>query len=1199
MNNSLDILETHRDALLLVAAGALLHNLGKVTRQFLEWQITEEQSEPGQSLTTTEKSKYLYQHILHLIETDIDSMPQEARTQLWVDYSNLAASEDKDILDATTIALLTNRSIKLPQPLDDRDYSPGDLLEYLGQGGDDWYELQERDKEQNDNTQQKGKFKIEELFTTGSRLTHLMNRSHRAASGGEKHGIAFRCQKNPNDLYIATPFGWETKALDVTNIDDLKKDIEACINKYLPSLIDLIRYKEFRNKLKPLLRKATADTRRPLNDVTVADIGLTGAAFLLSQVGNQVLRGLPRSKIGHAEFAEPQKGKDGKDGKVNSLFWCVLSLRTDGIGYLNSAPTLADVRVRRKRFDKALKNLAIPIRNYMVMQEIFRDENGIFYLVPDFTLENSENYKALLAILKPTIEIDGLIFTTKLSPRLVSHPDDIGDQDQYVGDYIVAQLSQDSIPTNYNFETFEGYWNGSSRHKVCPACGVRPQIVLSDREKEEGRAAICDNCKSDRKGVAEDWLETTLDSTIWLDEVADINGRFALVVSQWELEKFLPKMFYPAEENPPKQNKDYCLEIDFIDGRRPQDGTRFSSLSSGEFYWCVTEGGAKWRGCLTDEKKQDLLGIQKKEITINIPGKQNQNNKIEGIESIGKDFILLLAKPLAALLVGEKVTIWGQGFEVFNTNKVKTVTPTASKKIIEILFWEGNRFPFRISSITEKEVPFVRVEPRKLVKNSSFARVQRAWETTQQFWTQMVEGYKAENGDPEGIKTRVGQVQPRLEIELDNTNGIRLEDHNAYELVCPNSDLSVSALWDKSCQRFVLIDNLEYLAKLLDKDVREALIGQVKIATPTGYGSNSKVLGTIEVKQEHISEIPHSGYTPVINILAEPRTFMALVPADKALEVAKAIQAKYETEMGKVRNRLPLNLGIVFAGRRTPLSSVLDAGRRMLKQPNQAEPWKVESVVPIKPGPNNWPKKVELTLEKAGQKLTLDVPTVMGDGSTQDVWYPYWQVISDANGVTPVGRERQFIGPEPEKTIWVHVCDLVAGDTVCLLPSRFDFEYLDTAARRFEISYEDGKRRVLQNAPAKARPYYLEQVSEIADLWEILSNLTNGLHNTQIKDLDAIIERKRLEWHDQAEFKIVFEAFVENVIENVQWKKAKNKYQDGKAERLITTEQIKKIKAAAKSGMLSDVIELYTEILKQKTKVDEEAEKNSTQEINQ
>ena len=106
---------------------------------------------------------------------------------------------------------------------------------------------------------------------------------------------------------------------------------------------------------------------------------------------------------------------------------------------------------------------------------------------------------------------------------------------------------------------------------------------------------------------------------------------------------------------------------------------------------------------------------------------------------------------------------------------------------------------------------------------------------------------------------------------------------------------------------------------------------KLTIEEPTGYGVKNKIWGTVMLNSTSI-EISNSQYTPAIPILAEPRTFIALVPADKALDVVDKIKAKYEREMGKVRNRLPLHLGIVYAHRRTPLRAILDAGRKMLDQ---------------------------------------------------------------------------------------------------------------------------------------------------------------------------------------------------------------------------------------------------------------------------
>ena len=161
------------------------------------------------------------------------------------------------------------------------------------------------------------------------------------------------------------------------------------------------------------------------------------------------------------------------------------------------------------------------------------------------------------------------------------------------------------------------------------------------------------------------------------------------------------------------------------------------------------------------------------------------------------------------------------------------------------------------------------------------------------------------------------------------------------------------------------------------------------IEEPTGYGSPNKPLGKLYITDVIFDYTP---YTPAISILTEPRTFMAFVPADKALQVAKDIKEKYDCEMSKVRNRLPLTFGIVFAGRRTPLPAILDAGRRMLKQSSKNELWEVTNVASPCPGCNSWPSEINLTLHREKQTLPVTVSTVMGDGKTEDVWYPYWHL---------------------------------------------------------------------------------------------------------------------------------------------------------------------------------------------------------------
>jgi hypothetical protein len=335
----------------------------------------------------------------------------------------------------------------------------------------------------------------------------------------------------------------------------------------------------------------------------------------------------------------------------------------------------------------------------------------------------------------------------------------------------------------------------------------------------------------------------------------------------------------------------------------------------------------------------------------------------------------------------------------------------------------------------------------------AFARITRVWRTTKDFWDKVAKAFDA----------TIYEVSPRLRIRGVLNQGNTIKSHT-YELKISDINLSVVCI---NNGEFLTVDNLQRTAILLNASdelcdtyasaasyVQTYLLKNrgktLEIEESIDNGSSNRILGRLIIESVDSDQNP---YTPAITILSEPRTFMGLVPADRALQVATAIKKKYEEEMDKVRNRLPLTLGLVFAGARTPLPAILDAGRRMLKQPTEATRWRVKGV-----DLHLYPKNVSLTLESAqgGEaSIILDIPTIMGDEETEDVWYPYWCLEEEAANASE--RKRKFKGIDGK--YWVHVSDLQVGDVVSFMPSRLDFEYLDIAARRFEINYDNGKRR--------------------------------------------------------------------------------------------------------------------------------------------
>lgn len=456
-------------------------------------------------------------------------------------------------------------------------------------------------------------------------------------------------------------------------------------------------------------------------------------------------------------------------------------------------------------------------------------------------------------------------------------------------------------------------------------------------------------------------------------------------------------------------------------------------------------------------------------------------------------------------------------------------------------------------------------------KTPSFARLRRIWETTQRFWQELSEQIQ-------------GEYQSQR-IRLQITGGFIPDDgktllprYHSYVLV--KDQLKMSVLWDGSA--FLSCDNLEYLSskEQLGQPVEEFLAKtkDLTVYTPSEYGTGSQQIGTLQ----NIQIAEKGRYSPVIPILTEPNAFMMLVPAEKVLDVGEKIKAKYEEEMGKVRNRLPVHIGAVFAHRRTPLHAILDAGRAMLRQPSDAQVWKVEGKVTRQSnGQGQSAEVAEVYLKQQNRTLCWRVPLRMGDGTTEDQWYPY---AFSKTGAANRQRSAKACNPwTGQEDCLVHASELKAGDEIYFTPATFDFEFLDTNARRFEIHYNGEGRR-----PSRpTRPLYLDELTEVKQIWECLKELSQR----QRRQIIHSIEATRQLWygHEQPVEDETFRQFVADTLANAEWpQKAcwKNlpasEKEGSPASKKENSPGLTKesfIQAGC-SGLLADVGELYMEILK-------------------
>ncbi|MEJ5301316.1 MAG: CRISPR-associated protein Csx11 [Thermodesulforhabdaceae bacterium] len=457
-------------------------------------------------------------------------------------------------------------------------------------------------------------------------------------------------------------------------------------------------------------------------------------------------------------------------------------------------------------------------------------------------------------------------------------------------------------------------------------------------------------------------------------------------------------------------------------------------------------------------------------------------------------------------------------------------------------------------------------------KTPSFSRLRRIWETTRRFWRDV----------QNGIEWQLTDDRRRLKIFLDSVPD--LGPFHVYDLVLGVTNLSV--VWiparnDDAAGYLLSADNLGYIAHQLGAEpaiygdpataaifVEEYLQkefvanGCRPVLRNPDAGtrqSNRNLLACVHIVQV---EYQQDAYATLIPILAEPQTFMIIVSADKSLDVLRNIKEKYEREMGKVRDRLPIHLGVVYASRRTPIRAVLDAGRAMLDCRTMAQRWTIESSV------NGQSSEVTLDIKRNGHQIRWRIPLRMNDGMTEDQWYPYIFLDTRGDDKKVDDAQRRAVKIDwPAEACWiVHAGDLREGEVIYVWPSTFDFEFLDTTARRFEIHYDEEGRR-----PRRTRPYYLEDLDRLEGLWNCMKRLTKTQRHQVIRTIEATREM----WYGQdaggASTKDdVFRQFVADTLAGAQWEWQK-----------FPTEWQEKLIQAGVRGELTDLAELHMEILKE------------------
>ncbi|MCS7248925.1 MAG: hypothetical protein NZ840_11900, partial [Anaerolineales bacterium] len=263
------------------------------------------------------------------------------------------------------------------------------------------------------------------------------------------------------------------------------------------------------------------DTRRPINEVTLADWAAIVAALFKAALSGAILTN-----------TQPQIRQWDNKAKIidHDFRWRILRVNFDVLALYAKAVKIADLLGYQRAIDQACEQVKSLIEEeYPLGNEVYRDSTGIYFTFPDLDLftDLAQEIRRLLEQVEP-----------ELSPRIaVTVGDGQKAAEQLKG--ILAKARCEALrDLGQPFDTanFTSYWQQlwenpglEQNWELCPVCRLRPM--------SEGNEA-CEHCLKRRGSRVKEW-QSDPRYTIWIDELADANGRVALLVGKFGLEDWL------------------------------------------------------------------------------------------------------------------------------------------------------------------------------------------------------------------------------------------------------------------------------------------------------------------------------------------------------------------------------------------------------------------------------------------------------------------------------------------------------------------------------------------------------------------------------------------------------------------------------------------------------------------------------------
>ena len=390
--------------------------------------------------------------------------------------------------------------------------------------------------------------------------------------------------KYNNQVYLATAFGYEPISIDTTSLDKRKINLYRFLDTQLNNLKSSLAlntswdldewdtwHQRFIDQIQEDFSTSVGDDRLPINDVSLWDQTSATVAFFKAELAEVILNG----------WKDPLY-------ESNRFNYRIICVSVDATEFIAQSPRIGDVLSRiqiiESGFDEVKKFIEV---EYPLGLEIYRDTDRVAFLAPDvdelLEIQDSSG-KTFRRLIE---ERFNNVLKGEVSVNISLRPS--GSRNVF---FIGSELSKPLKPLSPKLSFLKESW--AIKADKCFICQTRPHGYGAELiEKYKNRASyyskkaderkMCCICMNRLQNRSQDWVDD-LNTTIWVDEVADINGRIALITGRFDLKQWLNGELISTFRNP----KDNC-GVEFYEIAQELGGNQNQELKKLSKYKSIGE----------------------------------------------------------------------------------------------------------------------------------------------------------------------------------------------------------------------------------------------------------------------------------------------------------------------------------------------------------------------------------------------------------------------------------------------------------------------------------------------------------------------------------------------------------------------------------------------------------------------------------